>query len=55
MLFALFIFRPSVSRLAEDYTVIKMLGNGGYGKVFHVRHKTDGMEYAVKVVGVRGK
>ncbi|KAF1956076.1 kinase-like protein [Byssothecium circinans] len=35
-------------RYARDYTEIEMVGKGGYGKVYKVKHKLDNSFYAVK-------
>ena len=40
----------SSSRYITDFTEIKVLGRGGYGKVFLTLHKFDGRNYAVKRV-----
>ena len=37
-------------RLEEEYDRIKLLGKGGFGVVYHVKHKTDRQEYAVKII-----
>jgi len=34
----------------EDFELLRMLGKGGYGKVFQVRCKLNGFIYAMKVV-----
>eukprot|EP00731_Ephydatia_muelleri_P026076 Em0018g176a len=39
-----------ISRLEIDYDVVEELGRGGYGLVYHVKHKVDHQEYAVKVI-----
>lgn len=33
----------------EDFHFIGELGQGAFAKVFHVRHKASGREYAMKV------
>ena len=33
-----------------DYHILEEIGNGGFGRVFRVRHKLDGGMYALKVV-----
>ena len=38
------------SRYTEDFSEVKILGRGGYGKVFLALHKFDGRSYAVKRV-----
>ncbi|KAF1930998.1 kinase-like protein [Didymella exigua CBS 183.55] len=35
-------------RYARDFSELEMVGKGGYGKVFKVKHKLDGHFYAVK-------
>lgn len=42
----------STSRYGSDFTEIKVLGRGGYGKVFLTLHKFDGRNYAVKRVNL---
>lgn len=42
----------SNSRYNTDFTEIKVLGRGGYGKVFLTLHKFDGRNYAVKRVNL---
>ena len=41
---------PVQSRYTEDFSEVKVLGRGGYGKVFLALHKFDGRSYAVKRV-----
>ena len=36
-----------------DYHILGEIGNGGFGRVFRVRHKLDGGMYALKVVRTR--
>ena len=36
------------NRYAQEYEEIKMVGKGGYGKVYKVKHKLDNAFYAVK-------
>eukprot|EP00761_Pharyngomonas_kirbyi_P013567 gb/GECH01013596.1/.p1 GENE.gb/GECH01013596.1/~~gb/GECH01013596.1/.p1 ORF type:complete len:669 (+),score=157.62 gb/GECH01013596.1/:1-2007(+) len=38
------------SRLRLDFKLMRKLGHGGFGSVFHVSHRIDGREYAVKTV-----
>lgn len=38
----------------EDYECLEKLGEGAYGKVFKVRHKTNGTEAALKTIIMRG-
>ena len=42
----------ATSRYGSDFTEIKVLGRGGYGKVFLTLHKFDGRNYAVKRVNL---
>jgi translation initiation factor 2-alpha kinase 3 len=39
-------------RYTRDYTEIEMVGKGGYGKVYKVKHKLDDTFYAVKRIMV---
>lgn len=39
-------------RYARDFSELEMVGKGGYGKVFKVKHKLDGSFYAVKRIAV---
>ncbi len=43
------------SRYAEDFSEVKVLGRGGYGKVFLALHRFDGRAYAVKRVDLLGE
>jgi translation initiation factor 2-alpha kinase 3 len=38
------------TRYVRDFDEVGLLGSGGYGRVFHVQHKLDGLAYAVKKV-----
>lgn len=40
----------STPRFVTDYEVVEVLGGGSFGKVFKVRHRTDGWIYALKKV-----
>ncbi|KAK3071603.1 hypothetical protein LTR53_008340 [Teratosphaeriaceae sp. CCFEE 6253] len=40
------------SRYLQDFDELAILGKGGYGIVYHVRNRLDGLEYAVKKVPV---
>jgi len=46
---------PVQSRYTEDFSEVKVLGRGGYGKVFLALHKFDGRSYAVKRVDLLGE
>lgn len=39
-------------RYVRDFSEIEIVGKGGYGKVFKVKHKLDGSFYAVKRIAV---
>lgn len=39
-------------RYAREFEELGMLGKGGYGKVYRVKHKWDGLQYAVKMVPI---
>jgi hypothetical protein len=41
-----------MTRYRTDYFEIKRLGRGGFGSVWHVRHKLDGIEYAIKRIPI---
>ena len=41
-----------LSRYLRDFTEISMIGKGGYGKVYHVQHRLDGSNYAVKKINL---
>ncbi|SMR58627.1 unnamed protein product [Zymoseptoria tritici ST99CH_1A5] len=45
--------QPLPSRYLKDFDELGILGKGGYGQVFHVRHRLDGRTYAVKKVPIR--
>lgn len=38
------------TRYTRDFDEFGILGKGGYGTVFHVQHKLDGLPYAVKKI-----
>jgi len=37
----------------SDFEVIKIIGRGGFSKVFQVRKRSNGMLYAMKVINKR--
>ena len=39
-----------ISRYRRDFLELKLIGKGGYGKVFSVQHRLDGLKYAVKKI-----
>lgn len=42
----------SASQYKRDFEEIKQIGGGAFGKVFQVKHKLDGTEYAVKKIPI---
>ena len=40
-------------RYEREFIQVKVIGGGGFGKVFHAYHKLDGRSYAVKQVNFR--
>lgn len=42
--------RHGAQRHKTDYQVLEELGRGGFGRVYRVRHRLDGKEYAMKIV-----
>ncbi|KAK5133684.1 hypothetical protein LTR08_007438 [Meristemomyces frigidus] len=40
------------SRYFRDFDEVGVLGKGGYGTVYHVKHKLDSNQYAVKIVPI---
>lgn len=36
--------------MTDDYTIVREIGEGAYGKVKLVRHKKTGMERAAKLI-----
>ena len=40
------------SRYLREFTEVGIIGQGGYGKVYHVKHKLDGSSYAIKKIGL---
>jgi translation initiation factor 2-alpha kinase 3 len=41
-----------LSRYLRDFVELRMIGKGGYGKVYHVQHRLDGSDYAVKKINL---
>jgi translation initiation factor 2-alpha kinase 3 len=41
-----------LSRYRRDYEEVRIIGKGGYGRVYHVKHRLDGSNYAVKKIGL---
>lgn len=41
------------SRYVQDFDEIGILGRGGFGEVYQVRHKIDNCDYAVKKIPIR--
>lgn len=41
-----------ISRYRRDYEEVRIVGKGGYGRVYHVKHRLDGSDYAVKKIGL---
>ncbi|KAF2430488.1 kinase-like protein [Tothia fuscella] len=39
-----------ISRYRREFNEIGCIGKGGYGKVYHVKHKLDGADYAIKKI-----
>jgi translation initiation factor 2-alpha kinase 3 len=39
-----------LSRYRREFSEVGIIGKGGYGKVYRVKHKLDGSEYAVKKI-----
>ncbi|KAK3059535.1 hypothetical protein LTS18_010600, partial [Coniosporium uncinatum] len=40
------------SRYMRDFDEVEMIGKGGYGKVYRVKHRLDGEFYAVKKIAI---
>ncbi|XP_062859250.1 eukaryotic translation initiation factor 2-alpha kinase 1 isoform X2 [Trichomycterus rosablanca] len=47
------LFQAQTSRYLSEFDKISTLGKGSYGKVFKVKNKLDGQEYAVKKILIR--
>jgi translation initiation factor 2-alpha kinase 3 len=45
----------SLSRYLRDFIEVRMVGRGGYGKVYHVQHRLDGSNYAVKKINLNAQ
>ncbi|KAL9622257.1 MAG: hypothetical protein Q9160_003440 [Pyrenula sp. 1 TL-2023] len=45
----------AASRYVSDFQEIGFLGKGGYGTVYHARHKVDNQDYAVKKIPLNQK
>lgn len=45
----------SFGRYRENFTEIKSVGSGGFGKVFLVTHKLDGHTYCIKMIRIAGQ
>lgn len=41
-----------ISQYKKEFDEIEAIGSGGFGKVFRVKHKLDGTEYAVKKIPI---
>ncbi|KAE9978631.1 hypothetical protein EG327_007321 [Venturia inaequalis] len=41
-----------LSRYRREYEEVSLVGKGGYGRVYHVKHRLDGSDYAVKKIGL---
>ncbi|CAG0908586.1 unnamed protein product, partial [Cyprideis torosa] len=48
------ILNSAESRLEQEFEILSEIGEGGYGKVYKVKKKTDGEEYALKCVTISG-
>ena len=44
-----------IGKFDEDYTVVGKLGEGAFGTVYRVRHKTLHFERALKMIKKKGK
>ncbi|KAL1512558.1 hypothetical protein ABEB36_002137 [Hypothenemus hampei] len=43
------------SQYLREFEEVKKIGGGGFGKVFQVKHRLDGLEYAVKKISIRSE
>lgn len=41
---------PSSTMTIDDFTLLKLIGKGSYGKVMLVKKKDDGIIYAIKAL-----
>jgi translation initiation factor 2-alpha kinase 3 len=41
-----------MSRYLRDFVEVGMIGKGGFGRVYHVQHRLDGSNYAVKKINL---
>ena len=46
---------PFESRFEQDFTVIRELGQGGFGKVIEAKHKISEHNYAIKIIKLPNK
>ena len=44
------ILNPGKKISKEDFTFLKVIGRGSFGKVYLVRHKENGNPYALKIL-----
>ena len=40
----------NVYRMEKEFDVIKLLGKGGFGVVYHVKGKLDCKDFAIKII-----
>lgn len=50
VLFLIIIIHCACSRVEKDFEKLGILGKGGFGVVYHVLHKVDKREYAIKMI-----
>ncbi|CAG0904570.1 unnamed protein product [Cyprideis torosa] len=48
------VLNSTESRLKQEFEILNEIGEGCYGKVYKVKKKTDGKEYALKCVTISG-